>query len=273
MFASVIIFSIAALLKKGIKVASPVAHDEIWINRCAGAIKRSTSFPICLSSITFAAQFENGPRRARCILRPNSLTFTCSHMRPKFGAAWPAFHSSFCFVRRFHRLHTHPSRFKTNAGHLTLFHRPIIPLEKMFAAKGEKVFHTRELEIFEFTQLFVVRTDWLFSFWRAAGEISELHACMRDACCRLAKVVKSLSRRSNLHSREGTECQCFVAVRLRECLSNAFCTSLLWLAQKHGQAQASWRLWENAALHHCWCIALNRKLTIVWKVWMLLKKL
>jgi hypothetical protein len=58
MFASVIIFSIAALLKKGHKKWQPSERYagsalEIRINRrrCAGAIKRSTSFPICLYTI------------------------------------------------------------------------------------------------------------------------------------------------------------------------------------------------------------------------------
>jgi hypothetical protein len=57
-------------------------------------------------------------------------------MRPKFGAAWPAFHSSFALFAAFIAACT-PSRFKTNAGHLTLFRAPAIdqlPFEKMFVA-------------------------------------------------------------------------------------------------------------------------------------------
>lgn len=132
----------------------------------------------------------------------NSLTFTCSHMRPKFGAAWPAFHSSFCFVRRFHRLHTHPSRFKTNAGHLTLFHRPIIPLEKMFAAKGEKVFLAREMEIFEFTRNSLFG---LTGFSLSEGPLEKFQSCMHarrvlragQSCQKSQQANKSALERSH----------------------------------------------------------------------------
>lgn len=145
--------------------------------------------------------------------------------------------------------------------------------------------HARLLEILEFTRAILCRRVRLNEFGFSLSEGPEkfsLAACMRDACCWLRPKLSKVSAGDQICTREGyglgvrgasrTKCQCFV--ELWECLRNAFCTSLLWLAYRSTGRHKPLEDFGKSllcALPLLVYTPLIHKVIIVWKVFTLAK--